>query len=286
VRNWSRISLRAWASRRKQKDQAVDCKEAQLLIHPYVDRELDAAHSLEVDRHIESCPACTQAADRVRAVSQAVSGAGLRYAAPLMLADRIRAAIKPQPSTAPLPRSNKLWWSYLAVAASLLAVSLLGLAWTRGARESVASERLVSELVDDHVRSLMANHLLDVASSDKHTVRPWFTGKIDFAPSVPDLKDHDILLVGGRLEVLAGQPAVALVYQHGKHVVNVFIRPTKTSAAVPSHSPAQPTVATHQGFNIASWNDDGFDYAAVSDLNAAELREFVELMQAAINPTK
>jgi anti-sigma factor RsiW len=261
----------------------VECKEAQLLIHPYVDRELDAAHSLEVDRHIENCAACTQAADRVRAVSQAVSSAGLRFSAPPMLANQIRAAIKPQPPAAPLP--SKSWWSYLAIAASLLAVSLLGLEWTRGIRESVASDRLISELVDDHVRSLMANHLLDVASSDKHTVRPWFTGKIDFAPSVPDLKDHDIPLVGGRLDVLAGQPAVALVYQHGKHVVNVFVRPIKTSSTVPSHTPAQPTIATHQGFNIASWSDDGFDYAAVSDLNAIEFREFVALMQAAMGTT-
>ncbi|HEX3598839.1 MAG TPA: anti-sigma factor [Lacipirellulaceae bacterium] len=261
----------------------MECKEAQLLIHPYVDRELDAAHSLEVDRHIENCAACTQAADRVRAVSQAVSSAGLRFSAPPMLANQIRAAIKPQPPAAPLP--SKSWWSYLAIAASLLAVSLLGLEWTRGIRESVASDRLISELVDDHVRSLMANHLLDVASSDKHTVRPWFTGKIDFAPSVPDLKDHDIPLVGGRLDVLAGQPAVALVYQHGKHVVNVFVRPIKTSSTVPSHTPAQPTIATHQGFNIASWSDDGFDYAAVSDLNAIEFREFVALMQAAMGTT-
>jgi anti-sigma factor RsiW len=172
----------------------------------------------------------------------------------------------------------------LAVAASLLAVSLLGFGWLNASRESAAN-RLVAQLVDDHVRSLMGNHLLDVASTDKHTVRPWFTGKIDFAPPVVDLKDHDIPLLGGRLDVLAGRPVAALIYQHGKHTVNVFVRPSAATAskeeAIDFTSSDRTKLVTNHGFNVASWTNDGFNYAAVSDLNADELRNFASLLQTA-----
>ncbi len=135
------------------------------------------------------------------------------------------------------------------------------------------ADRLVAEIVDDHVRSLMADHLLDVASSDKHTVRPWFAGKIDFAPTVPDLKDHNIPLKGGRLDVLGGRPVVALVYQHGKHMINVFIRPA-TNPSIAPHTKSHGVglhMVNYQGYNVATWSESGFDYAAVSDLNSARV---------------
>jgi anti-sigma factor RsiW len=265
-----------------KKDQPVDCKEVKSLIHPYVDGELDIAHTLEVDRHLSTCADCAQSVERTRAVLSAASAATLCYSAPPNLAARIQASLAPQPLPVVSPRTFR--WQPLALAASLLAVSLFGVEWYRTTRHS-ASDQLIAELVDDHVRSLMANHLLDVASSDKHTVRPWFTGKIDFAPSVPDLKDHGIPLVGGRLDVLAGQPVAALVYQHGKHTVNVFVRPV-TSSLTTTTAAAETRLTTSKGYNIASWNDSGFDYSAISDLNADELREFASLLRSASQPTR
>jgi anti-sigma factor RsiW len=264
----------------------VDCKEVKSLIHPYLDGELDAAHTVEVDRHVSGCADCSQTADRFRAVVHATSAPALRYSAPLDLAARIHASLAPHSLPAAPPRT--FHWRPLALAASLLAVSLFGIDWYRAAGQS-ADDRLAAELVDDHVRSLMADHLLDVASSDKHTVRPWFTGKLDFAPSVPDLKDHGIPLIGGRLDVLAGRPVAALIYQHGKHTVNVFVRPVASSAdAAPesaTESRGEPKILNRQGFNIASWSDSGFDYSAISDLNADELREFASLLRSASHPT-
>jgi len=259
----------------------VDCEETITLIHPYLDGELDLVHALEVSTHMNGCAACAKAAERIRAVENTVRAAGLRYSAPPILAERIRASLPPRPAVT--NTSRRSLWPYLAVAASLLAVSLLGVDWIRSMRQPLLADRLVAEIVDDHVRSLMADHLLDVASSDKHTVRPWFAGKIDFAPSVPDLKDHNIPLVGGRLDVLAGQPVAVLVYQHGKHVVNVFIRPaTAPRAELPGNGPETTTV-NYQGFNVAFWTESGFDYVAVSDLNAAELLELVALLRSSLH---
>jgi anti-sigma factor RsiW len=259
----------------------VDCKEVKALIHPYLDGELDVAHSVEVNQHTNSCASCAQLTERTRAVIAATRTPGLRFTAPPVLAERIQAALAPQPL--PRPSSHSRRWQTLAVAASLLAVSLLGFEWLNASRES-ATNQLVAQLVDDHVRSLMGNHLLDVASTDKHTVRPWFTGKLDFAPPVVDLKDHDIPLLGGRLDVLAGRPVAALVYQHGKHIVNVFVRPSATTANNEPNDVAssdKTKLVTNHGFNVASWTNEDFNYSAVSDLNADELRNFASLLRTA-----
>jgi anti-sigma factor RsiW len=260
----------------------VDCEAAKSLIHPYVDGELDAGHVLEVDQHVAGCAACAQAVERVRAVGSAVSGAALRFSAPSGLRERINAELRPRPAavvSADTSRSSS--WKYLAVAAILFAASLLGFQLTRGGNRS---ELLVAEVVEAHVRSLMADHLLDVASSDKHTVRPWFTGKIDFSPTVVDLKVHGYPLLGGRLDMLGSEPAAALVYQHGKHTINVFIRPDErlesTGAAAQSMAAGRAKIVTLQGFNIASWSEGGFDYQAVSDMSSDELRNLVALLRS------
>jgi anti-sigma factor RsiW len=261
---------------------SVECEAAKLLIHPYMDGELDAGHVLEVDQHVAGCPACAQAVERVRAVGSAVSGARLRYSGPAGLRERIEAELRPRPvavaSTNASPSSS---WKYLAVAATLFAASVLGFQLTRGGSRS---DLMVAEVVEAHVRSLMANHLLDVASSDKHTVRPWFTGKIDFSPTVVDLKEHDYPLVGGRLDMIGGDPAAALVYQHGKHTINVFIRPEKRFESATSGGQSiregAVKIVSLQGFNVASWSERGFDCHAVSDMNSDELEKLVALLRS------
>jgi anti-sigma factor RsiW len=141
---------------------------------------------------------------------------------------------------------------------------------TRPAR----SNAIVDQAVANHVRSLLAAHLVDVVSSDQHTVKPWFDGKIDFAPEVRDLSANGFPLVGGRLDYLDGKTIVALVYQRNKHPINLFITPEPTSRST------SPTVATRRGYNVFCWTNSGMKYWAVSDLNQAELREFTELVRA------
>ena len=134
-----------------------------------------------------------------------------------------------------------------------------------------AVDRLQAELVGSHVRALMVSHLTDVASSDQHTVKPWFQGKIDYSPSVKDLAQDGFPLVGGRLDYVGGKPVAALVYRRNGHMINLFVWP---ESAVISRS-----VSTQEGYNVVRWNQDGMMYSAVSDLNLKELRAFCELMQ-------
>jgi len=152
----------------------------------------------------------------------------------------------------------------------LIVVSVALFQTTRAAR----IEAIVSQVIANHVRSLLASQLVDVVSSDQHTVKPWFDGKIDFAPEVRDLSANGFPLVGGRLDYLDGKTVTALVYHRNKHPINVFITPALTSRGT------SPTAATRRGYNVLSWTNNGMKYWAVSDLNQAELREFTEMLRA------
>ena len=152
----------------------------------------------------------------------------------------------------------------------MIVVSVALLQTTRAAR----TDAIVSQVIANHVRSLLASQLVDVVSSDQHTVKPWFDGKIDFAPEVRDLSANGFPLVGGRLDYLDGKTVAALVYHRNKHPINVFITPALTSRGT------SPTAATRRGYNVLSWTNNGMKYWAVSDLNQAELREFTEMLRA------
>jgi anti-sigma factor RsiW len=193
--------------------------------------------------HVRSCPSC-------------VVGSHARYyEAPAGLEERIRGRLKD--SAAPLP------WRWMAMAASvLLAVSL---AWNISLLRS-RQDVLAANLVSAHVRSLTGTHLLDVPSSDHHTVKPWFAGKLDFSPTVKDVVGFPLL--GGRLEYLEGHPAAALIYGRRNHIINVFTWPSPATAAMSQ---------VRNGYNLESWYADGMTFWAVSDLNDAELRDFVTL---------
>jgi anti-sigma factor RsiW len=200
--------------------------------------------------------------------------------APPQLRERIRAALSPiveQPPVVPRFR-----WRYVAGAAALAAaILLIGLPWAETWWQPAAADRFAQEVVSNHVRSLLADHLLDVASEDKHTVKPWFAGRLNFSPQVADLKDHDFPLVGGRLDVLDGRPVAALVYKHGKHVINLFVRPAAEPAKKSTSMAVQRRGATFQGFHMINWMEAGLEYVAISDLNEIELQEFANLIQAA-----
>jgi anti-sigma factor RsiW len=243
-------------------------------MHGYLDGELDLAGSLEVEQHMQACQSCTRAYRSQTALRSAFRDNSLYYPAPAKLRKRIASSLR-QANKSEAP-ARALPWRWLAAGASLACALLIAFViWSAlpGRFGAGRDELLAQEMVSDHVRSLMVNHLTDVASSDQHTVKPWFDGKLDFAPQVTDFSDRGYPLVGGRLEYLHNRTAAALVYQRQKHFINVFIWPAEES------SDSEPKLITRQGYNLIHWEKAGMTYWAVSDLNSSELQELVRLVQ-------
>ncbi|MBW8889160.1 MAG: anti-sigma factor [Fibrobacteres bacterium] len=263
----------------------MDCPRFLELLHPWLDGELDLVNALEMERHSDGCGACLAESAALRDLKARLSHGALAFAAPPGLAARIRASLPvASPASVPpaLPASDgsgsKRWRPWHRPRARLgaagLVSALLALAlgfWAMNA--GFRRDALAGEMVACHVRSLQADHLFDVASTDRHTVKPWFTGKLDFSPPVADFSEEGFPLVGGRLEYLGGHPVAALVYRRHLHVINVFCWPAA------SGDNGRATPKTLQGYHVVFWSRDGFRLGAVSDLNAEELGQFVELMK-------
>ena len=239
------------------------------LLHAYVDGELDLANTRETERHLHSCPDCRQTEKAIRELSGALTNDATAYRAPAHLRKNVRAALRREAKSTQQTLSP---WLMFATGAAFAAV-ILGFALLQTTR-AARTDAIVSQVVANHVRSLLAAQLVDVVSSDQHTVKPWFDGKIDFAPEVRDLAANGFPLVGGRLDYLDGKTVAALVYHRNKHPINLFITPAPTNRST------SPAAATRRGYNIFSWANNGMNYWAVSDLNQAELREFTELVRA------
>jgi anti-sigma factor RsiW len=239
------------------------------LLHAYVDGELDLANTLETERHLQSCADCRGTEKAIRELRSALTTDATAYRAPAHLRRNVRAALRREAKSS---RQTLSPWLMFATGAAFAAV-ILGFAFfqmTRAAR----TDAIVDQVVANHVRSLLAAQLVDVVSSDQHTVKPWFDGKIDFAPEVRDLAANGFPLVGGRLDYLDGKTIAALVYHRNKHPINLFITPATSSSST------SPTAMNRRGYNVLSWTNNGMHYWAVSDLNQAELREFTELLRA------
>jgi len=242
----------------------MNCREAQALLCAYIDEELDLVHSLDFEAHLRECPSCTASLKRQEAVRGAVASHAPYHAAPAAL----RAAIERRAAThfGIVDRSRaQPWWSarWLALAA---ACAVLALVVWRAVPTGTVSRDLAREVVDSHVRSLLATHLVDVPSSDRHTVKPWFAGKLDFSPEVRDLAAEGFTLVGGRLDYVHARTVAALVYRRRQHTINVFVWPAHES----EHGFREED---RDGYHVISWVRAGMTWWAVSDLNAAELRE-------------
>lgn len=239
----------------------MSCELVERDLTPYLDRELDIETATAIRSHLTECTACRRLVAERETLGRLIRSAPY-YPAP----ERLRAEISGRKSRALL--SGR--FVPLAAAATLLVSIGVGTAVVRmGPARGVTT---IDAVVDGHVRSLMAEHLFDVQSTDQHTVKPWFLGKLDFAPPVVDLSPLGFPLVGGRLDYLGGQPVAALVYQRQKHTINVFVSPERSS------DPAD-VVQSDRGFHIHHWIGDGMSFWAVSDLNDAELSEFVRALQ-------
>ena len=253
----------------------MSCQITQEFIHAYVDGELDLARSLEVEHHMQECQACASAYQNQTPLRSAFKDSSLYHPAPPRLEKRIRSSLRREAKS---EVGRRLFgWRWFPVGAMALIV-LLGLVIWRavpGLRPS-GDELLAQEMVSNHVRSLqLESHRADVISSDQHTVKPWFDGKLDFAPPVKDFSSQGFPLLGGRLEYLHNRAAAALIYQRQKHYINLYIWPAEQSNAT-----GEVGTKRH-GYNLLHWTNSGMTYWAISDLNGVELHEFARLVQEA-----
>jgi anti-sigma factor RsiW len=252
----------------------MTCDEAEILLHALIDGELDAGHAREVEAHIATCPACAAQFEAYREMSKAIAGTELRYTAPLSLRRRIDAALpKPQAPRVQAPSRRAVLRGFaMGSAASAMAASVLVAIVLR----NDDTQRIESEIVSAHLRSLQAGHLTDVISTDQHTVKPWFNGRLDVSPPVVDLTAQGFTLIGGRLDYVDARAIGAIVYKRRAHVINLFVAQTASAERQPAR------MDTIQGFNIRRWSEAGLNYWAVSDLAADELAEFGDKFEAAM----
>jgi anti-sigma factor RsiW len=261
----------------------MSCQETRVLLHAFLDDELDPVRSLDVQRHLDACPGCAREYAAHRSLRTALRDEALYFRSPKGFERRVHAALGSQGAIESGMGGQgavggwlRMRWAWLpaGAAAALLAVTVFTI-WRVVVLPpgSPADDPLGREVVASHVRSLMASHLTDVPSSDQHTVKPWFNGRLDFSPPVKDLAGEGFPLVGGRLDYLAGRPVAALVYQRRLHVINLMVWPA------PDEADRSPTAATSQGYHVLHWTQAGMNYWAVSDLNENEMKNFVELIQ-------
>ncbi|HKD70344.1 MAG TPA: anti-sigma factor [Candidatus Binataceae bacterium] len=255
----------------------MTCEEARLLIDAHLDRELDPATDRELMRHLSSCARCAREAGATRALKTALGAQANYTPAPPELRRRIEQAINLSISAGPIRSGRRpaaaRWWPRVATAAISGAIAAL-LAVVLIPREFRSNEGdfMVREVVGAHVRSTQASHLTDVTSTDRHTVKPWFAGKLDFSPPVADFQAQGFKLLGGRVDYLDDRAVAALIYQHGRHIINVFIWP--------SDKPDQaPAMTVRSGFNIDRITHAGMNYWIISDMSADEIEKLAALLK-------
>ena len=245
----------------------MTCKSAAGLIEAYLDGELDAAQKAEVERHLSECGDCGLVYERLSNLRNDLRTFAPRYDASDELRNRVLRGLRQEVRPVPVSSvwNGGRWWAMAATA--LLAVSV-GWNVILLRSRSHSGDEVAQEIVSSHVRSLIGDHLLDVPSTDQHNVKPWFNGKLDYAPDVKDFATAGFPLAGGRVDYLDHKPVAALVYRRRQHVINLFVWPSGERLAAPE---------AVSGFNLVVWSSAGMNYCAISDLNAQELRQFADL---------
>jgi anti-sigma factor RsiW len=249
----------------------MSCSEFPTLLHPYLDGELDLVRQVEIEDHLRTCGACSRIHQAQLALRAALKSDELYFRAPAHLEWKVRMATQPAEWKSWLPRPRMPAWIGAAIAAA--AVVALAMIVSPMLSRPSRTERIAQDVVSAHIRSLMPGHLTDVPSSENHTVKPWFAGKLDFSPPVADLSAEGFLLVGGRLDYAADRPVAALVYRKGEHVINLFVWPTASTRELGEAADAR------QGYNLLSWTRGQTNFWAISDVNAAELQRFAGLVR-------
>jgi anti-sigma factor RsiW len=263
----------------------VACEDESLLLHAYLDRELDLVRSVEFEEHLKSCPGCAEQLRGLQALRQSIGSQPLYHRAPPELAAKLRVRAGRAPvavlnrrsipaAQTALPRRRVIEW--LAVAAAMLIAVWIGARLAPRISGRGTPDLVAQEIVASHIRSLQPGHLFDVESTDQHTVKPWFDGKLDFAPPVRDLAEEGYPLIGGRLDYVGQRDVAALVYQRRKHVINVFVWPESSGDVAEARGIREQSL---DGYNLIRWPQGDMMFCAVSDVSLADLRQFAQLLQ-------
>jgi anti-sigma factor (TIGR02949 family) len=251
----------------------MNCEEARKSLDAYVDGELELSLQLGIEMHLEECASCQDAAGRISKCGAIVRTNMQTYKAPPDLKGKIRTALRneDEPHFKWLAKRGRR----LAYAALLLVLSC-ALAWSWFSRFPDKDKGLVAEAISNHSRSLMVSHLVDFASGDQHMVRPWFNGKLDYSPPVPDLTQTGYTLVGGRVDILEQRSVAAIVYQHGKQVINLFIWPAADRRI-------EMEVQSERGYHFCGWNKGRLNFFCISEISAAEVETFEDEVREHLN---
>jgi anti-sigma factor RsiW len=247
----------------------MECENL-LLVQAEFDGELNAAEALRAARHRQDCASCRDAYAQLSATRSLLRESAPRYRAPESLQRAIQAGldVTAAPTRRAPSRTGKPWWrdgaSFAMGAALAASIALLVIA--------PAQRNMLDEIVSSHVRALQPGHLEDVVSTDQHTVKPWFDGRINFAPPVKDLKAAQFPLLGGRLDYVDDRPVAALIYGSDKHLIDLYVWPGTGDAL--------PTTAARDGYNTVHWTENGMTFWAVSDLEGRKLADFVREWRA------
>lgn len=253
----------------------MNCEEVCEFRDAYIDKELDAVSAGQFERHLTECASCRAACSQYAELQGSVTTRMEYFRAPEEFEAALRGRLFPaRVKQREVVRRERLpRWTTWAMAAGVAAVLLFSVLLFQMIRRSSASEMVAQQVVSSHIRSLLANHLSDVISTDQHTVKPWFSGKLDFAPVVKDLSSKGFPLAGGRLDYVDDRAVAALVYKRRQHTINLFLWPT-------SASDSRVRTLTMRGFNVLNWTHSHMTYWAVSDVNATDLNEFARELEA------
>jgi anti-sigma factor RsiW len=248
----------------------MTCAEAGPLLHARLDNELDMAGTASIDLHLSDCRACAAQYAALENLHQEITAADLAYTPGIVLERKLAARFLEEKKS-PSGFWNWNWHNASVMAAAAIAVvaAIVSIPMLRTSREADA---VATEILDNHLRALQAVHQVDVPSSDQHTVKPWFQGKTDFSPPVPDLTRDDFILVGGCLEVIHQQPAAAIVYRRRQHLIDLYVSPS-------AGADSKPELRELGGYHLLHWARHNMSYWAVSDVDAADLWTFAALIR-------
>jgi len=244
----------------------MNCELSATALHGYFDGELDAVRAAEFEKHVQGCAQCQARLNTMSSLRDGLQKSDLYRGASARLRTRIAGELGTE------SRASATKWKWFFVPAFSLAVLLIAVWVVFVTQHGAYSARLQAELIDAHVRSLQPGHLMDVQSTDQHTVKPWFDGKLDFIPPVGDFSPQGFPLLGGRLDVMEGRNVAVLVYGRRKHLINLFVWPE-------GRQPAFSGEGSRQGYNWLSWRAGDMQLCLVSDVSPGDLRELQQLVQ-------